>query len=88
MTLIWKKLLLNKQKYVTKKELEKLCKEINKDYNMVIRYLQEQKLLIRILRGIFYVRSANEVEIGYNDTVVYKMIANALEKKKIFNWYL
>ena len=85
--LIVKKLELTDKKFVTRDELRVYCKELHLDYYTAIRYLTSNAYLIRILRGIFYVKSIEErklkkVEMGYAEA-----IKESLRIKGIKNWY-
>lgn len=85
--LIVKKLELSNKKFITRDTIRKYCKELHLDYYTVIRYLTSNEYLIRILRGIFYVKSIEErrlkkIEISYTDA-----IKEALRIKGIKNWY-
>jgi len=85
--LIVKKLELMEKKFITRDGLRGYCKELNLDYYTAIRYLTSNGYLIRILRGIFYVKSIEEkrlkrVEIGHIEA-----IREALKIKGVKNWY-
>lgn len=85
--LIVKKLELSNKKFITREELREYCKKLSLDYYVVIRYLTHYKYLIRILRGIFYVKSIeerklNKININYLDA-----IKEALKIKGVKNWY-
>ena len=81
------KLWVEKRKFVKSEELESLCKELKKDYKDVVRYLLARKYLIRIFRGIFYVKSIEEIELGKINLSPLDLVANGLKLKGIKNWY-
>lgn len=81
--------LVKKDGIITSEEIKKICKEkpINLDYNSAIRYLLPNKYLVRILRGIFYIKTIEErkkkiTKINYFDAIV-----KALKIKNIDKWY-
>lgn len=85
--LLVKKLELLNKKFITREELRKYCKELKIDYYTAIRYLTLNEYVIRILRGIFYVKSFEErglkkIDISYGDA-----IKEALNIKGIKHWY-
>lgn len=82
-----KKLWVEKRKFVESEELESLCKELKKDYKNVVHYLLARKYLIRIFRGIFYVKSIEEIELGKINLSHLDLVANGLKLKGIKGWY-
>ena len=85
--LIWKKLLVEKQKVVLSSEIRTWSRDLEKNEWNTIRYLQRHKYIVRILRGIFYVRSPDERERDYFERSIYEMITEALKVKGVKNWY-
>jgi len=86
-SLIWKKLQLDRKKITTTEEIVRLAKDINRDAKRSLHYLQEEDYILRILRGIFYVKSIEERENKTYDHSIYEMIAMALKEKGVKNWY-
>jgi len=86
-SLIWKRLLIENKKMVTTCEIEQLAEELDKDKKRSLYYLQEEGYIARILRGIFYVKSFEERQKTTINTSIYKLIADALEKKGVKKWY-
>jgi predicted transcriptional regulator of viral defense system len=85
--LIMKRLLVEKRKFVVTEELKELSNELHEDHMSIINYLTKRRYLIRIFKGVFYVRSLEEIKfdtlhIGHLD-----LIANGLKLKGITNWY-
>ncbi|MEA2075840.1 MAG: hypothetical protein U9O85_08975 [Euryarchaeota archaeon] len=78
---------IEKRKFVKSEELKALCKELNKDYTRTINYFLARKYLIRIFKGIFYVRSIEEIKFDKIDTSHLDLVANGLKLKGIKNWY-
>lgn len=86
-SLLIKKLHLTNKTFATRAELELLCRELKIGYPIAIGYLTRHKYLIRILRGIFYVRSIEERELGKTNLNHLDAIKEALRIKGIGNWY-
>jgi len=85
--LIVRKLELSDKKFITREEIRGYCKTLSLDYYVVIRYLTHYKYLIRILRGIFYIKSIEERKLNKIDISHLKAIKEALEIKGVKNWY-
>lgn len=84
---IVKKLEISEEKFITREEIKKTCKKLNLDYYRVIRYLIHNKYLVRILRGIFYIKSIEERKLNKIDINHLEAIREALRIKGISNWY-
>ncbi|MFH0875429.1 MAG: hypothetical protein V1859_05810 [archaeon] len=85
-SLLVKKLELTNEKFVTRETIRIYCKELKISYYSTIGYLIANSYLIRILRGIFYVKSIEErkhkkIDLGYIEA-----ISEAMRIKKA-NWY-
>jgi len=85
--LIVRKLELSDKKFITREELKEDCKKISLDYYVAIRYLTHYKYLVRILRGIFYIKSIEERKLNKIDINHLEAIEDALNIKGIKNWY-
>ena len=85
--LIVKKLELSDKKFITREELREYCKKLNLDYYVTIRYLTHYKYLIRILRGIFYIKSIEERKLNKININHLEAIKEALKIKGVKNWY-
>jgi len=86
-TLIWKRLLLEGYKFVTSDRIKDLAREFGKNEDRSLRYLQEHGYTLRVLRGVFYVMSPEEIEQGYHKYSIYEMVSEALSVKGVKNWY-
>jgi len=84
---IWKKLLVEGRRIVTSSEIMELAAQAGKKGDRSLRYLIEHGYIARILRGIFYVRSADERERGYTERSTFELVAEALELKGVKRWY-
>ena len=85
--LAWQKLLVDQKSFVTRDELEPICAAIDKDYRTVVHYLLEHKFIIRIFKGIFYVRGPDEIQRGMTKPTVYELVAEGLRMKNVKKWY-
>jgi len=85
--LIVKKLEIRKEKFITREELKSYCKMLKLDYYTVVGYLMTNNYVVRILRGIFYVKSIEERKLKKIDMDHLAVIGEALEIKGIKNWY-
>jgi hypothetical protein len=86
--LLIRKLHLEKNKIVKDDLLREYCKLLEMDYHKVITYLVNNKYLIRILRGIFYIKSADERKYDKCDIYYLDALKEALKIKGVDNWYL
>lgn len=85
--LLSEKLLIENKKIVTREKIRGYCKPLKLSYESAINYLLNRKYIIRILRGIFYVKGAEERKEETIDISFYKAISEAMEIKGIKNWY-
>ncbi len=86
-SLIWERLLVEDRRMVTSKEIGELAEEMSKDPDQVIDYLQSNDYIVRVLRGIFYVKSHEERGRGVLERSLYEIVAMALEMKGVRRWY-
>ncbi len=82
-----KKLELLRRKFIVREELKSYCKDLKLDYYISIMYLTSNNYLVRILRGIFYVKSIEERKLSKIDIGFEEAIAEALRIKGIKEWY-
>ena len=85
--LLVRKLELSDKKFITRKELKEDCKKLGMDYYVTIRYLTHYKHLVRILRGIFYIKSIEERKLNKININYLEAIKEALKIKGVKNWY-
>jgi len=83
----WRRLLVEGRQYVTEGELRPLCAEMGRGYDSVVHYLQVHGYIVRVFRGVFYVKSADERERGYVRPDIHTLIARALELRGVGRWY-
>lgn len=86
-SLLLKKLHIQKTEFITSSTLKNYCKKFKLDYENTIRYLIRQGYLIRIFKGIFYVKNPEEIKLGTLKYSHMELIAKGLELKKVKNWY-
>lgn len=86
-SILLKKLYLEKNEFITSKMLKKYCKEFEMDYEDTVRYFIRMGYLIRIFKGIFYLRNIEELKLGRTKYSYKDLIAKGLELKNIKNWY-
>ncbi|MGI0026149.1 MAG: type IV toxin-antitoxin system AbiEi family antitoxin domain-containing protein [Nitrososphaera sp.] len=88
MSLLVEKLWMENKEFVRSEELKEYCRSTKMDYALVIRYLaSRKKYLVRIFRGIFYVRSLEELKLGRSKYNHLELVAKGLELKGVKNWY-
>jgi len=87
LTLLLRRLRLEGKEFISSKELEALCKEFEVSYETAARYYLSRGYIVRIFRGIFYVRSPEEVALGRRRYNHLQLVANGLRLKRVENWY-
>jgi len=87
LNLLLKKLYLDKKEFATSEELKHYCDKLGINYENTIRNLVSRKYLIRIFKGVFYVQTLDEKELGKTTFSYYELIAKGLELKNITHWY-
>ena len=86
-SLIWKKLLLEDTVIVTSREIFALALELGKKPVRSLKYLKSMGYLERIFRGIYYVYTPEEMEMGGCDYSIYEIVAMGLQAKGVKGWY-
>ncbi len=82
-----KKLHRDKREFVTAGYLEKLCDNFRLSYKSTLSHFLAMGYITRIFRGIFYVRSPEEIELGSFRYSAYELVAKGMELKGIERWY-
>jgi len=85
--LLVKKLHLEGKEFITSGDLEKNCKPLKMDHRKAIRYLLKERYLVRIFRGIFYLRTFDEIKLGRSKYSHLELVSMGLELKGVKNWY-
>lgn len=86
-SVLLKKLRMDEKEFVTSTELKQYCKQMKLYYKAVIRYFVSRGYLIRIFKGIFYVKSLDEIKLGKAKYNYLELVAKGLELKGVKNWY-
>lgn len=87
MKLLLKKLRLEGKEFLTSHTLKEHCRHLGLDYRTTVRYFISRGYLVRIFRGIFYLRSLGELEMGKTEYSPLELVARGLELKGIERWY-
>ncbi len=82
-----RRLLLGKKRYVSDEELKELCKQLKLEYKNALTYLYNKKYLDRIVRGFFYIPSAEDHRFKTGGPSLFEAISKAMDYKKVKNWY-
>ena len=86
-SILLEKLWMEKKEFATSNELKEYCKKLSMEYTAVVHYLSKMKYLVRIFRGIFYVRSVEEIKLGRSRYNHLELVAQGLKLKGVENWY-
>ncbi|MCE2614999.1 MAG: hypothetical protein LVO36_03755 [Nitrosopumilus sp. (ex Thoosa mismalolli)] len=86
-SVLLRKLQIDGKEFVTSPELKEYCKKGKFDYDTVVKNLERSKHLTRIFRGIFYVRSPEEIILEKCKYDHLELVAKGLEIKGVTNWY-
>lgn len=87
MTDLLKRIHLEDREFLTAKDLRSYCKSRRLSYDDVVKYFEKMGYLLRIFRGIFYVKSPEELKIGRSKYNHLELVAKGLEIKGVKNWY-
>jgi len=85
--MIIRKFMLKKKKFITSRELEKLCRDFDMNYENTKKLLLNKGFLLTIFRGIFYVKDFNEKRTGMIKYTPYELLSTGMGIKGIKNWY-
>jgi predicted transcriptional regulator of viral defense system len=86
-SVLLKKLRIERKEFVTANELKQYCRQINISYNAAIGHFVSRGQITRIFKGIFYVKSLDEVKLGKTKYNYLELVAKGLELKGVKNWY-
>ncbi len=87
MSTLLRKLRIEGKGFITSEELKAYCKPMKLDYDTIVRYFSARGYIVRIFRGIFYVKSVEEFELGRSRYSHLELVSKGLELKKVMNWY-
>lgn len=85
--LVLKKLSLLNKKIITNDELKIYFDSLNINYRDGVNYLTNNRYLLNIFRGLFYILSIEERSEKSINTNIYDLIEKSLDIKKINKWY-
>ena len=86
-SLLLKKLAIDKKEFTTSEELKRYCKAMSLNYEITIRHLVSRGYLIRIFKGIFYIKTPEETKFNKPKYSYLELVAKGLELKGVKNWY-
>ncbi len=72
-------------KVITKGELREICRRFGESFEYIVNYYISQGYLVRILRGVYYVKTLEEYKFGKTPEPM-TLIAKAMNKLKL-KWY-
>lgn len=84
---VLRKLHLENREFVKADEIKGYCRDFKLDYYNTIRNLTARNYLLRIFKGIFYVRSFEDVKMGGTRYSHLELVSRGMELKGISNWY-
>jgi predicted transcriptional regulator of viral defense system len=84
---VLKKIHLEDKEFVRSDEVKGYCKDFGLDYYNTIRNLTARGYLLRIFRGLFYVKSFDEVKMGSMKYSHLELVSRGMDLKGISNWY-
>lgn len=87
LALLIKKLELSREKFIIAETLKEHCNKLKLKYLPSVKYLVRHKHLVKILKGIFYIKSLEERKFKKIGIDHHKAIIKALELRDIKNWY-
>ena len=82
-----KKLSIDKKEFITSEELKLYCKSMGLNYEITIRHLVSRGYLIRIFKGVFYIKTLDEAKLGKSKYNPMELVAEGLKLKGVKNWY-
>lgn len=82
-----RRLLLWEKRYITSKELKELCARLKIPYYDALMYLYTNKYMERIMRGFFYIPTAEARRLNTGKPSIFEAISKAMDYKGIKNWY-
>ncbi len=86
-TFLLKKFYIEGKEFIKSSEIIEYCEYFNLNYNNIIRYFISRGYLLRIFRGIFYVKNLEELKFGLKKYSNLELVSKGLDLKGIKNWY-
>ena len=72
-TILLKRLRIDQKEFIASEELKRYCELLSLDYKKTIKYYVYRGYLIRIFKGIFYVKSLDEVKLASLNTTTWSL---------------
>jgi len=72
-------------KVITREELREVCERFGESFEYIVNYYISRGYLVRILRGVYYVKTLEEYKFGKTPDPM-TLIAKAMNKLKL-KWY-
>ncbi len=85
--LLARKLGMEKGKIIVGNKIKGYCRSLHLNYYSAIGYLLSNGYIVRVLRGIFYIKSTEERKLKKEDMSYADAIREALSVKGVKNWY-
>ena len=86
-TVLLKKFYIENKEFVKANEIKEYCDILNLNYNNITNYFISRGYITRIFRGIFYVKSLEELKLAKTKYSYLELVKKGLELKNIKNWY-
>ena len=86
-SLLIKKLKIDEKEFITNHDLLEYCKYFKLDYTYATGYLLRKGILTRIFRGVFYVKSFDEIKLHQTKYNHLELLAKGIELKQVKEWY-
>ena len=87
MNILLRKLYIDKREFVTSEELKDYCNGLKLRYDTTLRSSMTSGYLIRIFRGIFYIRTLDELKLNKTKYSPLELVAKAIGIKGVEHWY-
>ena len=84
---ILRKLQRENKEFTTSDELRALCRSLGIDYGSAIRHLVPRGHLVKVFRGLFYIKSPEEATLGRSKYDHLELVARGLKHRGIDHWY-
>jgi len=85
--LLIKKLHLEDMEFVTSEIIKTYCMPLKLDHKKAIQYLLKEGYLLRIFKGVYYIRTFDEIKLGRSKYSHLELISRGMELKGVKNWY-
>lgn len=87
MKLLIKKLHLGREEFVTSETIKSYCKPLKLEHKSAIKYLLKEGYLLRIFKGVFYIRTFDEIKLSRSKYSHLELVSRGMGLKGVKNWY-